>query len=88
MRLQNPITDVYDVDVLLHDDVTRKRAIVNPVAQAQLDWRSARTRRTFEIASQIVSFAAHDSSKRAVMDAIDQFDERRTIPNLEADIKT
>ena len=88
MPLQNPIAHVDDVDVLLHDDVTGKCAIINPIAQPQLDRRSVRTRRTLEIASQIVSFATHDGSKSTIMDAIDQFDERRTVANLEADIKT
>ena len=36
MRLENPVADVDHVNVLLDDDVARKRAIVHPVAQTPL----------------------------------------------------
>ena len=32
MRLQNPIADIDDVDVLFKDDVTGKGAVIDPIA--------------------------------------------------------
>jgi copper(I)-binding protein len=37
MRLQDPIADVDDVNILFHNDVAGKDAIVHPVSEAQLD---------------------------------------------------
>ena len=37
MVLQDPVTDVDDVNILFHNDVAGKRAIVHPISEAQLE---------------------------------------------------
>src|SRR5208283_1613397 len=87
VRLQNPVANVNDVDVLLHDDVAGKNAVINPIAQAQLGGRSVRPGRPVNVAGEIVSFAAGNLAKRPSVNAPYEFHKRRTIANLESDVE-
>src|SRR5262245_25643413 len=88
MRLQNPVADVDDVDVLFDDDVARKSFIVHPVAETEFLRRSFGPLGAIDIAGEIVSFPADDFAECACMDAANHFNERRTITDLEPDIET
>ncbi len=39
MALKNPVTNIDDVDILLHEDAARERLVPQPVANAKLVWR-------------------------------------------------
>src|SRR2546430_13385507 len=86
--LENPIANVNDVDVLLDDDVAGKNAVVNPVAQAFLDGRRVGPGWPFDVACQIVRFAADNIADRPIVYAFHQFNERGTIADLEPHIQT
>src|SRR5437588_492071 len=88
MRLKNPVADVDDVDVLFDNDVAGKRAIVHPVAEAALGGRGAGPSGTINVPGEVVGFAAGDFAEGAAVNPPDHFDERRTIPDLEANIET
>ena len=49
MRPQDPVADVNDMDVLFQDDVAGERAIVFPIADAQLQRRGIRSRSAIEV---------------------------------------
>src|SRR6266849_6044670 len=87
MPLQNPITDVDHVNVLLDDDVAGKRPVVHPITQAALRRRGFGPCRAIDVAGQIVSFAADDIAQRAAVNAPDQLHKRRAVANLEPDVE-
>src|ERR1041385_622409 len=87
MRIQNPVADVNDVNILLDDDVAGENLVVHPVAQANFIRRSFGPLRPIDVAGEIVRFAANDATNRAGMDAADHFDKRRAVANLEADVE-
>src|SRR5215475_7725087 len=87
MSLHDPITDVDDVDILFHDDVAGKRAIIHPISKAQLDRRGVWSRRAIEISGQIVGFAADDPAQRAVVNSLYHLYKWRTIADLKAYIQ-
>ena len=68
--LEHPIANVNDVDVLLDDDVAGKNAVVNPVAQTFLDGRRIGPGWPFDVACQIVRFAADNIADRPIVDAL------------------
>src|ERR1700730_1858352 len=84
--LENPVTNVDHVNVLLDDDVAGKRAIVDPVAEAALGRRGVEPCWPLDITGKIVSFSTNNLTERPIMDAPDHFDEWRAIANLESDI--
>src|SRR5438045_343028 len=88
MVLENPIANVDDVNVLFDDDVAGQNAVVDPVAQTFLNGRCIGPGWTINVASQIVRFAADNTPKGSAMDALNQFNERGTIANLETHIQT
>src|SRR5215510_6397925 len=87
MPLQDPVADVDDVNILFHNDVAGKRAVVHPVSEPQLNRRGIRSRRAVEITSQIVRLAANDRTQGAVVNTLHHFYERRAIADLEANIQ-
>src|SRR5260370_23202214 len=87
MPLQNPITDVDHVNVLLDDDVAGKRAVVHPIAQVALRRRGFGPCRAINVAGQIVRFTADDIAQRAAVNAPDQLHKRRAVANLEPDVE-
>src|SRR2546429_7534069 len=86
--LENPVADVNDMNILFHDDVARKDAVVDPVAQALLNRRCIGPGRPVDVASQIMRFAASHRAQGSVMDALDQLNKRRTIADLESHVET
>src|SRR2546429_7191595 len=74
--LENPVADVNDMNILFHDDVARKDAVVDPVAQALLNRRCIGPGRPVDVASQIMRFAASNRAQGSVMDALDQINKR------------
>src|SRR5215472_9471330 len=87
MRFENPVADVDDVDVLLHDNVAGQNSVANPVTEPHFFGRRLRPIGTVDVAGEIMGFAADDFTDGAVMDAADKFDEGRTIADLEANIQ-
>src|SRR5262249_36028102 len=49
VSLQDPVTNVNNVDVLLHDDIAGKRAIIDPIPQSSLDRRGIPPRGPVEV---------------------------------------
>ena len=70
MVLENPVADVNDVNILLDDDVAGKDAIINPVAQTFLDGRRIGPGWPFDVACQIVRFAADNIADRPVVETL------------------
>src|SRR5207245_8956138 len=64
MSLENPVANVDHVNVLLHDDVARKNAVVHPVAQAMLGRGGVRHCPPGDVAGKIVSFSADNLTER------------------------
>src|SRR5690242_4936991 len=87
MALQNPIANINDVNVLLHDDVAGENAVVDPIAQTHFGRRSVWPRGAIDVAGEVVRFAANDVAEGAAVDALDHLDEGGAIANLEADVK-
>ena len=71
MRLENPVANVDDVNVLLDDDVARERAVVQPVAEPPLGGRSIGPRGAIDVSAEVVGFAADNLAKRPRVDAAD-----------------
>src|SRR5260370_24202092 len=88
MSLENPVANVDDVNVLLHNDVAGKNAVIQPVAEATLCVRGVRPGGPVNVAGEIVSFAADDFAKSSSMDTTNHFHKRRAIADLESDIET
>jgi hypothetical protein len=88
MSLENPVANVDDVNVLLHNDVAGKNAVIQPVAKATLCGGGVRPGGPVNVAGEIVSFAADDFAKRSGMNATNHFHKRRAIADLESDIET
>src|SRR5215472_19119481 len=87
MRLENPVADINDVNVLLDDDVSGEHAVVHPVAEAALGGRGVGPSGPVEVAAQVVGFAAGDFAESSRMNAANHFDERGAIANLEANVE-
>src|SRR5215470_10930198 len=87
MRLENPVADINDVNVLLDDDVAGEHAVVHPVAEAALGGRGVGPSGPVEVAAQVVGFAAGDFAESSRMNAANHFDERGAIANLEANVE-
>ncbi len=87
MRAQYPIANIDGVDILLDDDVARKHAILQPVADAQLLPHGAGILRIIRQRAIVMRGAANDVAQRSLMDALHQLDERRRGTNLEAHIE-
>ena len=87
MGFEDPVADVNHVNILFDDDVARKRAIVDPIAQATFGRRRVGPGWPLDVAGKIISFPTDNLAKGAVMDAPDHFDEWRAIANLEPDIQ-
>jgi len=52
MILENPVTDVNDVNVLFDDDVAGKNAVIHPVAKAALGGRCVGPRWPLDVTCQ------------------------------------
>src|SRR5207249_4249215 len=87
MGFEDPVADVNHENLLFDDDVARKRAIVDPIAQATFGRRRVGPGWPLDVAGKIISFPTDNLAKGAVMDAPDHFDEWRAIANLEPDIQ-
>ena len=61
---------------------------MDPVAQSALDRRRIGPRWPIDVTSQVVGFAASDVAESPIVNAVHQFDEGRTIANLESHIQT
>src|SRR5262245_7692634 len=87
MRLQDPVANVDDVDVLFDDDVAGKNLVMHPIAETDFLQRSVGPLRAVDVAGKVVSFTADDLAQGAGMDAADHFDKRRTIADLKSDVE-
>src|ERR1700709_1481099 len=88
MTLEDPIADINDVNILFQNNVTRERAVKQPVAQTTLGGRRIQSRRKLGVSSQVVGFAANNRAQGSGVNTFDHLDKRRTVANLEADIET
>ena len=87
VALHHPVADIDDVNILLHDDVAGKNAVVDPIAEALLGRSGVRPRRTIDIAREVMSFTTDDVAQRTAMDAADHFHKRGAIADLESYVK-
>src|SRR6266567_9586970 len=87
MSLENPVANVDDVNVLFHDDVAGKSAVIQPVAEATLGRGGVGPGGPVNVAGEIVSFTADNLAKRSGMDATNHFHEGRAIADLESNVK-
>src|SRR5947207_14020807 len=84
MGLQHPVADINHANVLLHDDVAGKSAVVHPIAKAPLDRSGIRPSWAVQVSGKIVPFTANDFTQRLAVNARHPFHERRAITTLEA----
>src|SRR5215472_16406864 len=87
MVLQNPVANIDGVDVLLHDDVARKRTVMHPITKAPLLRARVRPVGAPNVTRDVVRLAARDLAQRAAVNALHHFDEHRAIADLEPDVK-
>src|SRR5262249_61713250 len=87
MRLQDPVANVDDVDVLFDNDVAGENLVMHPIAQTDFLRRSVGPLWAVDVARKVVGFTADDFAEGAGMDAADHFDKRRTIADLKPDIE-
>ena len=85
VRLQQPVGDVDDVDVLLDDDVAGEHPVVDPVAQPPLGGRGVRPVGPLEGRGEVVDLARDRLPICARVDALRQLDVGRGVADLEAD---
>ncbi len=86
MPLQYPVAYVEGVDVLLDDDIAGQHAVIEPVADAPLGRRGVVVPRVEE-RTVVIRLGETDLADTAGMEALHQFDERRSLPDLEADFQ-
>src|SRR5271168_1405511 len=84
VRLQGPIADVDDVDVLFEKDVAGEVAVPEPVAEALLVGGGVGVIVLDGGRGVVMRGDAGDLAELAVVDAADDFDERRRAADLEA----
>src|SRR5439155_3162637 len=87
VRLQDTVANVNYVNVLFHDDVTGKSAVIHPITDALFCGGGVRPGWPVEVSGQIVSFATDNFAERSFVNAPDHFNKGRTIADLEAYIK-
>src|SRR5437016_4672064 len=87
MSLQDPVADVDHMNILFEDDVSRKRAVVDPITQTLLERRAIGMLWAVEIAGQVMGFSANNCAQCAIVNAIGQLNKRRTIANLKSDVE-
>ena len=83
--LQEPVGDVDDVDVLLHDDVAGQRLVVDPVAQAPLGGRGGRPVGPVDGRGEVVDLPRDGRPDLALVDPLRELDVGRGVADLEAD---
>src|SRR5215510_10053029 len=86
MRLHRPVDDVQNVDVLFDQDVARKRAVEDPVADAGLEVGHARFVLASEVVRVIETLAQDDVSDLARVDALDHSAIALVVALLESDM--
>ena len=84
MRLQHPVANIDDVNVLLDDDIAGQNAVVQPVAQPQFGGRGFRVIGHLQERAIVVGCAASNLAERARMNAPHQFHERGRFADLES----
>src|SRR6185503_15852490 len=84
VRLQQPVRDVDDVDVLLDDDVAGERDVVDPVAQATRRGRRVGPLGPLDRRSEVVDLARDGRPDLAGMHAPGELDVWRGVADLEA----
>ena len=75
------------MNVLFHDDVAGKSAVIHPVAKAALHGRGVRPSRPVQVPSEIVRFAANNFTQRPAVNSLHHFNERRAVANLESHVQ-
>src|SRR5215510_5630089 len=86
MRLHRPVDDVQNVDVLFDQDVARKRAVEDPVADAGLEVGHAGFVLASEVVRVIKALAQNDVSDLARVDALDHSAIAFVVAFLESDV--
>src|SRR5215510_10512295 len=86
MRLHRPVDDIQNVDVLFDEDVARKRAVEDPVADAGLEVGHAGFVLAPEVVRVIKALAQNDVSDLARVDALDHSAIALVVALLESDV--
>src|SRR4030095_15381806 len=86
VRLHRPVDDVQNVYVLFDQDVARKRAVEDPVADAGLEVGHAGVVVASEIVRVIKALAQNDVSDLARVDALDHSAIALVVAFLESDV--
>src|SRR2546422_711901 len=87
VRLEDPIADVDDMDVLLDDDVPRQHTVAYPIPQTALRGRGVGPGGPIDVTGQIIGFRADDIAQRALVDTADQLDKGRAVADLESHVQ-
>src|SRR5262245_26874144 len=86
MRLHRPVDDVQNVDVLFDQNVARKSAVEDPVADARLEIGHARFVLASEVVRVIEALAENDVADLARVDALDHSAIALVVAFLESDV--
>src|SRR5439155_17824291 len=84
MTLQHPIADIDRVNVLFHDDIAGKHAVVHPVSDATLFRGGVGPLRPLQLRPEVMRFATTDLAQSPRVDALHHLDKGRSVANLES----